>query len=536
MTAPLRRAALLAAAALLVAPAAAAAAAPEPPLTLPGDAAAASAPAARSTWIVGARPTAASRMLARRFGARRIGPAGTGGYVLARGRARAFAGALRRSGLLVYAQPDTLGHPLQAVPNDPLSVPPDDWRAKVADPALVPPPVTPTSPLIALIDTQLDATHPEFAGGNTTTLPQFPVTISHGTATASVAAAPVNGVGIVGVWPGARALNVPLEGATFPCSASAKAIDTAIGNGAAVINMSYGSSDLCFPEYVSLQFAVARGMVPVAAAGNEFAEGNPLEFPASLPHVLTVAALGPGNTSSLFSNTSGAIDLSAPGEDIMTAVPPALDGDGVADGYERQSGTSFSAPMVAAAVAWIRAKRTDLTGDQVAQAVRLSAENLGAQGWEPDTGFGLLSVGKAETIPAPPPDPAEPNDDIVWVDGRAFGKPDRLFYSGHGHPRLLGLLDVFEDPADVYRVRLRPRSHVKVTANPADRGDVALYAYARKAKRLSSKPLARSAHRGRRTERIVLRNPSRKTRTLYVAVKVQPDVRILDATYTLRVG
>jgi hypothetical protein len=535
MTAPLRRAALLAATALLAAPAAAAAVAPEPPMMLPGDAAAASAPAARSTWIVGARPSAASRTLARRFGARHIGPAGTGGYVLARGRASAFAGALRSRGLLVYAQPDTLAHPLQAVPNDPLSVPPDDWRAKVVDPALVPPDVTPTSPLIALVDAQLDATHSEFAGSNTTTLPRFPVSMSHGTATASVAAAPVNGRGIVGVWPNARALNVPLPD-DITCARSAEAIDTAIDNGAAVINMSYGSSGLCFPEYTALQFAVARGIVPVAAAGNEFAEGNPLEFPASLPHVLTVAALGPGNTSSLFSNTSGAIDLSAPGEDIMTAVPLAHDGDGVVDGYERQSGTSFSAPMVAAAVAWIRAKRPDLTADQVAQAVRLSATNLGRPGWELDTGFGLLSVGAAERITPPPPDPAEPNDDMMWVDGRAFGKPDHLFYTGHGVDRLLGLLDVFEDPADVYRVRLRPRSHVKVTANPASRGDVALYGYARKAKRLSAKPLRRSAHRGRRTERIVLSNPSHRKRTFYVAVKVQPGVRILDATYTLRVG
>ncbi len=395
--------------------------------------------------------------------------------------------------------------------------------------------MTPTSPLIALVDAQADATHPEFAGGNTSTLPQFPVTISHGTATASVAAAPVNGVGIIGVWPGARALNVPLPD-EITCARSANAISAAISNGAAVINMSYGSTGLCFPEYVALQFAVVRGIVPVAAAGNEFAEGNPLEFPASLPHVLTVAALGPGNTSSLFSNTSGAIDLSAPGEDIMTAVPPALDGDGVADGYERQSGTSFSAPMVAGAVAWIRAKRPTLTGDQVAQAVRLSATDLGKPGWELDTGFGILSVGRAETITPPPPDPAEPNDDIMWVDGRAFGKPDRAFYTGHGHPRLLGLLDVFEDPADVYRVRLRPRSHVKVSANPANRGDVALFAYARKAKKISSRPLVRSAHRGKRTERIVLRNRSRKPRTFYVAVTIQRGVRILDATYALRVG
>jgi hypothetical protein len=85
-------------------------------------------------------------------------------------------------------------------------------------------------------------------------------------------------------------------------------------------------------------------------------------------------------------------------------------------------------------------------------------------------------------------------------------------------------------------VRLRPRSRVTVSANPGGRGDVALYAYARKAKRLSARPLARSAHRGRRTERIVLRNGGRKRRTFYVAVTVQRGVRILDATYALRVG
>jgi hypothetical protein len=191
---------------------------------------------------------------------------------------------------------------------------------------------------------------------------------------------------------------------------------------------------------------------------------------------------------------------------------------------------------VAGAVAWIRAKRPTLTGDQVAQAVRLSATDLGKPGWELDTGFGILAVGRAETITPPPPDPAEPNDDIMWVDGRAFGKPDRLFFKGRGRARLLGLLDAFEDPADVYRVRLRPHSRVNVSANPANRGDVALYGYARKAKKLSSRPLARSAHRGKRTERIVLRNGSRQPRTFYVAVTIQRGVRILDATYALRVG
>jgi hypothetical protein len=526
--------AALATSALLATPAHAAA--PRLPMILPGDAGAASVPAAAGTWIVGARPGAQARRLARRFGAQHVGPAGTGGYVIPRARARAFASALERRRVLVYAQPDTLAEPL-AVPNDPLSATPYNWRAIVADPALTPPPVTPASPLIALVDSELDRTHAEFAGSNTGAISRYPVTISHGTATASVAAAPANGRGIVGVWPNARALNVPLPG-DITCRRSADRIAEAIQAGAAVINMSYGSAGLCTPEYVALQYAVGRGIIPVAAAGNEFAEGNPLEFPASLPHVLTVAAVGPDLRSSYFSNTSAAIDLAAPGENVMTAVPVALDDDGTKDGYEAQSGTSFAAPMVAAAVAWVRAARPTLSADQVQQVVRLSAVDVGRPGWEPDTGFGVLSVGAALQLAPPPPDPGEPNDDIMWVDGRAFGKPAPLFFKDHGENRVAGLLDAFEDPADVYRIRVRAHSRVAVVANPSGNDDVALYAYRKQAKRLNAgHALEKASHRRRgRNERFVLSNHASKRKIFYVAVRVQPGARDLDAGYTLRVG
>ena len=189
--------------------------------------------------------------------------------------------------------------------------------------------------------------------------------------------------------------------------------------------MSYGSAGLCVPEYVALQRAVKRGVVPVAAAGNEAAAGNPVEFPASLPHVLTVAAVGPDGTPTGFSNRNAAVDLSAPGSGIMTAVPPSLDDDGTQDGYEQLSGTSFSAPMVAAAVAWVRQARPDLTADQLAQVVRLSANDVGKKGWEANSGFGVLSVGNALAKPPPPADPLEPNDDVQWVDGRRFGRRPR---------------------------------------------------------------------------------------------------------------
>ncbi len=510
------------------------------PMQFPGDASAAAIRSAPGTWLVGARPGRGARTVARAFGARLIGG---GDYVVARAHARAMASALRSRGLLLYAQPDALRQTKQAVADDPLSKSPDAWRAAVADPGLAPPAVTETSPLIALLDTRLDETHPEFASSNVRTLGTRPLDNLHGTATAAVAAAPKNDVGILGVWPGARALNVPLPPERLTCSASARGVREAIRDGAAVINMSYGSQSLCRAEYSALQLAVRRGIVPVAAAGNEFDAGNPLEFPASLPHVLTIAAVNADLKSSSFSNSNPAVDLSAPGESIMTAVPPSLDGDGTQDGYTRLDGTSFSAPMVSAAVAWIRAARPDLSPDQAAQVVRLSARNLGRKGFDNATGFGLLDVGAALGKAPPPRDPLEPNDDVGWVDGRAFGRAAAPIYTGRGTVRMTGLVDAYEDPADVYRVRIRRRSKARITARVVF-GDPVLAAFSSGTQSLakcnrrrckSSPRLATSRRKGKRTERITVRNRTSKTRTYYVALATQSNARALDAGYRLTI-
>ena len=303
---------------------------PVPPHSLPGDAAAASVRADSRTWIVGARPGAAARRLAARFGARRIGGGKSGSYVVRKGRARAFAAALRTADALLFSEPNRLSRIKQGPVQDPLSAIPYDWRSKVVGPATPPPPVTPQSPLLALIDSQLDTGHREFVGSNVATLPTSPALPAHfhGTATASVAAAPSNGAGILGVWPGMRALDVPLNAEGISCADSAGGVARALDNGASVINMSYGSTEPCYAEYVQLQTAVASGVIPVAAAGNEFASGNPLEFPASLPHVLTVAATAADNSAAFFSNANAAIDLSAPGVDVEARRAGRLAGDG----------------------------------------------------------------------------------------------------------------------------------------------------------------------------------------------------------------
>ena len=502
-----------------------------PPLTLPGDAAAAGLAAARATWIVGARPGSAADAVAARHGGRRIG---VGAYVVARGRARELAAALRSRGLLFYAEPDRLAKAAQVPPPDPLDTR-AAWRAAIIDPGLVPPPVSPTSPILALVDSTADVSHPEFAGSAVSSTGGFPLENAHGTETAAVAAAPKNDKGILGVWPGMRALNVSLP-SEIRCENSVTGIARAIEAGAAVINMSYGAATPCLAEYVQLQVATAKGITLVAAAGNELAEGNPLLFPASLPHVLTVAAVGSDLKPPFFSSASAAVDLSAPGVGILTATPPQFDEDGTRDGYEAVTGTSFSAPMVAAAAAWLRAAKPGYRVDQISQALRASAKDLEGKGWDPSTGFGLMNLLGALSGPAPLIDPHEPNDDMAWINGEATGRIDTPIWRRGGARKLRALVDKYEDPADVYRIVFPPRARVRVTLKPRF-GNADLAAFTRSATSTSDDEqlIGRSRRKGKRKDSLTLRNPSRRKRSAYLVAYIDRRTRALDSRYELRV-
>ncbi len=505
--------------------------APEAPrVTLPGDVTASAVRADPGTWIVGVRGSGAAA-IARAHGAHRI--AG-GAWLVSRERASALAAALRGRGLLDYAEPNRFSRRAQAP--DPLS-PQAAWRDAVVLGAVAPP-VAPDSPLIGVVDTQLDVSHPELAGSNIGTLGGAPLADFHGTATATVAAAPANGVGMLGIWPGARTLNIPLpNGENISCADSVRGIASAIRAGAAAINMSYGSPTKCIAEQQQIERAVKAGAIPVAAAGNEFDTGNPLEFPASLPHVLTVGAIGPDDKPAFFSSESAAIDLAAPGIGILTAVPVAFDPDKNGDGYAAVSGTSFAAPMVSAAVAWVRAARPDLTPFQAAQVVRLGARDVGRRGYENATGFGVLNLPGALGRRPPPDDPMEPNDDLRYVDGRAFQQPAPPLFTRR-HVRLDATADVAEDPVDVYRVKVRAGRTARISLAPRA-GDPDLFVFGSKARSVrKSRSVARSTRSGRHTDSVTVRNGGRKTTTFYAAVgfSTRKDLKLLNASYTLRVG
>jgi Subtilase family len=525
-------------ASLAAAPAASAAikGAYQPPIVLPGDASAAAVKADPHNWLLSARAGAEARAIAKHFSAKSIGSREIGAFVVAREKARPFAAALKAQGLLVSAYPNALRYRAQGPPAaDPLTGG-QWWRNAVVAPTTPTPPPAPTAKL-GLVDSMPDMSHPEWVGSNFSTLSALPVEteIGHGTATAAVAAAPVNGQGIIGIWPGMVAVNSALP-TQISCADSVAGIGNVLNAGATVINMSYGSTSFCPQEYAQIQLAIARGVIPVASAGNEQAEGNPPEFPASLPHVLTIAAITEAGTPAGFSNSNAAVDLGAPGTNILTAVPVAADQDGNPDGYTLLNGTSFSSPIVAAATTWVRAARPDLTPDQVAQVVRLSANDIAPPGWDANAGFGMLNIDKALAQQAPPPDPLEPNDEIVWIDGRAFGKKDPAVFGGRRTVKFVALLDALEDPEDVYRIVLPGRRRVLVSVKPAF-GDTDVSVYDKRAKSLDqrSRILRKSAHAGSKTDAVTIRNRGRKSRSAYVRVFIHPRAKTLNAAYVVTI-
>jgi hypothetical protein len=380
----------------------------------------------------------------------------------------------QRIGLGLHAleiEPDRAVRPLRASV-DPL-VGEEWWRAAVGADQ-----VTPPGPgkLVTVIDTGLDVGHPEFAGRQNTTLLDAQSTTgsedeAHGTAVSSVLAAPENGVGLTGIYP--QAALGEWDSGPMLIGDVIQGIERALDSGQGVINMSFGFDGYDQLLANEIDIAFGNGTLLVAAAGNDFLEGNVQHSPAGLPHVLTVASTDEQNQSSNFSNRSLAVDLSAPGENIPVAVPTW----DIPSGYGAGDGTSFSSPLVAGAAAWVWTRRPELDVTQLFDLMRWSATDIGSKGFDEDTGWGLLSVPAALSDAAPPVDPDEPNEDIYQiVAGKLFRKAvPPLTSPGHGGATLAARLDVTEDPEDVYRVWVPARRRIAIHVALSGDADVELW-------------------------------------------------------------
>jgi len=331
-----------------------------------------------------------------------------------------------------------------------------DWWPQDVGAGLAAPP-GPGVP-IAIVDTGVDPSHPAFSGRpNTTFLNSQTVTGNeefHGTAVASVA---------ISVYPQATLESWDASPAGLILDVNAVVgITTVAAHCPAVINISFGRS---YPDpglQDAILYAVHRGCLVVAAAGNSGQNGNPVTYPAAYPHVLTVGATDESDQSEPFSTAGGGLDLCAPGVDIVGAVPLSRDPSGYSSGL---AGTSFSAPIVTAAAAWVWTARPTLAAGQIADLLRSTARHVSpSPGFDRQCGYGIVDVPAALTAPAPAVDPQEPNDDIDQVTPRERFDDGQPLLTTPALPssQIAASLDRSEDPRDIYRIWVPARSVVRV--------------------------------------------------------------------------
>jgi Subtilase family len=395
---------------------------------------------------------------------------------------------------------------------------------------------------LTMIDSGVDLGHEEFLGRpntialNTQTFNSRDEEL-HGTATASVAAAPVNGRGIVGIYPQAKLqLWDASPNGVLTVGDEIAGLFAARRSGPGVINLSLGGFDRIAIEEAAILNAFGAGSLVVASAGNDRENGSAPSFPASFAHVLTVGATNESDHVAFFSSSSPAMDLAAPGQDIEAAIPSIYD----SNLYESVDGTSFSAPLVSGAAAAVWTLRPKLTNTQLFEVMRRSARDAGRRGWDRDTGFGVVNVPAALARKAPAPDPQEPNEDVYLVRPNGLtraGKP-ALTRAHRSRTTIAARLERQEDPEDVYRIYLPAKGRIVVTVRPS--ANVTLEIWGRRTTTVFEQGAAAkrdligvSAHPGKRFERVTLRG---RGSPQYVYADVFLPRSGVQASYTLSVA
>jgi subtilisin family serine protease len=254
------------------------------------------------------------------------------------------------------------------------------------------------SQLVAVLDTGVDAGHPDLvghlvAGYNATSPNRGPIDDNgHGTMTLGIiAAAANNSTGVAGVGWNAKAMPVKVldsEGSGYDVDI-AEGIDWAVAHHAKVINMSLGGPGDNEVLHNSIINAVNAGVVVVVAAGNE---GNDtLQYPAAYPESIAVAATDAGGQLTSFSSYGDWVDLAAPGWDILSTGVRSMTPAGYLP-YWYCTGTSCSAPIVSGIAALVKNKYPTMTAPQVAQWLKTLARDAGPRGIDPYYGAGIVDA------------------------------------------------------------------------------------------------------------------------------------------------
>ncbi|MFV9510496.1 S8 family serine peptidase [Tepidibacillus sp. LV47] len=306
-----------------------------------------------------------------------------------------FINELIRDPDVDYAQPNYSYKPF-FIPNDP-GYSKQWYLPKVQVPeAWDKLPQNGTVTYVAVIDNGVDINHPDlrnnilFDNYNAVN-PTVPIDISqtngHGTIVAGIIGATINNAeGISGISPNVKIMPINVfTGEEAYEEDIANGIYYAVNHHAKVINLSLGTYDYGFALKEAIDYAYAKGVVVVAAAGNDNTDLP--SYPASFANVISVGATDENDQKAQFSNYGSTIDVVAPGTNILSTAPNGQ--------YAIASGTSMASPIVAATAALLLSKNPNLTVDEVTTILLHSARDIGDIGADDTYGYGIINANHA---------------------------------------------------------------------------------------------------------------------------------------------
>ncbi|MFF6957110.1 type VII secretion-associated serine protease mycosin [Streptomyces sp. NPDC008317] len=278
---------------------------------------------------------------------------------------------------------------------------------------------------VAVLDTGVDATHPDLTGQVLTGKDMVGFGAGrgdrswarHGTGMAAIIAGhghgPGHDSGVMGIAPKAKILPVRViledkdpqrsKARTSKGNALPDGIRWAVDHGADVINLSLGDdSATAAPvaaEDEAIRYALGKGVVVVASAGNGGEEADRSSYPAAYPGVIAVAAVDRNGQHAAFSTRRWYASVSAPGVDVVIADPDRT--------YYEGWGTSAASAYVSGAAALIRSADPKLSPAQVKRVLEDTTRDRPKDGRSDEMGTGLIDPAAAlkaaaKLRPAPP--------------------------------------------------------------------------------------------------------------------------------------
>lgn len=259
--------------------------------------------------------------------------------------------------------------------------------------------------VIAVIDTGIDASHPDLAGvviggadfsGAGTPGGTSPVGPSgfHATMVASLIAGQgrITG-GVIGIAPNAKLLSISvglgLEGADTDRQI-AQAVRWAADQGADVINLSVSRASRNWPASwdEAFLYAMEKDVVIVAASGNKLDGVSSPTAPATIPGVISVTAVDREGNASAVSGAEGiGISVAAAGIDMVGSYPNQQ--------AKKWSGSSAAAPIVSGLLALMIEADPSASSSDLIERLISTAKDLGEKGYDKDFGYGLISPSSA---------------------------------------------------------------------------------------------------------------------------------------------